>query len=315
MSSLLHERADFRNLIRVAASELGIADHLVEKDYWIMQVLWGLQQQQYDFALKGGTSLSKGFRIIDRFSEDIDIWIAPPAGMDVKTGKNHDKPAHVASRRKFYDRLAGEIRIPGITNVVRDTAFDNKELRSGGIRLSYESLTATPEGFKDGILLELGFDLTTPNEAVNISSWAYDKAALTVADEIMSNRAIGVRCYHPGYTLVEKLQTISTKYRQFKANGTLPANFLRHYYDVHCLLQNKSVLEFVGTDDYHAHKRARFRQGDEPVISNNPAFAVNDVAERRLFETEYQRTRTLYYRGQPPFAELLVSVAKHRDRL
>lgn len=60
---------------------------------WIMHCLWGLQQK-FQFEMKGGTSLSKGFRMIDRFSEDIDIRIDPPKGMDVKTGKSHDKPSH-----------------------------------------------------------------------------------------------------------------------------------------------------------------------------------------------------------------------------
>ena len=51
---------------------------LVEKDYWIMHCLWGLQAQGFQFELKGGTSLSKGFGVIHRFSEDIDIRIEPP---------------------------------------------------------------------------------------------------------------------------------------------------------------------------------------------------------------------------------------------
>lgn len=83
---------------------------LVEKDYWIMHCLWGLQAQGFQFELKGGTSLSKGFGIIHRFSEDIDIRIEPPHGMDVKTGRNQDKPAHVESRRAYYDELAALIR-------------------------------------------------------------------------------------------------------------------------------------------------------------------------------------------------------------
>lgn len=69
---------------------------VVEKDYWIMHGLWGLQAQGFVFELKGGTSLSKGFGVIHRFSEDIDIRIEPPADMDVKTGRNQDKSAHIA---------------------------------------------------------------------------------------------------------------------------------------------------------------------------------------------------------------------------
>src|SRR5436190_15605964 len=49
---------------------------LVEKDYWIMQGLYGLQKLGMKIELKGGTSLSKGLQIIHRFSEDIDIGLS-----------------------------------------------------------------------------------------------------------------------------------------------------------------------------------------------------------------------------------------------
>ena len=72
------------------------------------------------FALKGGTSLSKGHQIIDRFSEDIDILIEPPGDRHVATGRNQNKPKHVESRKDFYDWLAKTIRIKGMTKVERD---------------------------------------------------------------------------------------------------------------------------------------------------------------------------------------------------
>jgi len=54
----------------------------------------------------------------------------------VKTGRNQDKPAHVKSRKDFYDWLADtKIKIDGIDTVERDTAFDSEKLFSGGIRL------------------------------------------------------------------------------------------------------------------------------------------------------------------------------------
>lgn len=74
----LHRHKDYKDLIRTVADEKGIAPDLVEKDYWIMHCLYGLTKQGYLFELKGGTSLSKGFGIIHRFSEDIDIRIEPP---------------------------------------------------------------------------------------------------------------------------------------------------------------------------------------------------------------------------------------------
>src|SRR5215469_7305940 len=124
----LHNHPQFSELIRIVAQEKNIDPALVEKDYWITHCLYGLKQLGLTFEMKGGTSLSKGFRIINRFSEDIDIRVEPPPSRDVKTGHNQTKPAHVQSRREFYDWLAATIRIDGITKVERDTAFDNKDL-------------------------------------------------------------------------------------------------------------------------------------------------------------------------------------------
>ena len=110
--------------------------------------------------------------------------------------------------------MANDIKIDGIISVVRDEAFDEeRQYRSGGIRLHYESKTDAIDGVKEGILLEVGFDTVTPNNPLTISSWAYDKAVQQGVD-IIHNRALDIACYHIGYTFVEKLQTIATKFRQ-----------------------------------------------------------------------------------------------------
>src|SRR6202167_2554741 len=120
----LHNHPQFPDLIRIVANGKGIDPALIEKDYWIMHCLYGLRQLGLTFELKGGTSLSKGFQIINRFSEDIDIRIEPPKDQDVKTGRNQNSPAQVNSRRDFYNWLVGKIRIAGIKTVERDAAFD-----------------------------------------------------------------------------------------------------------------------------------------------------------------------------------------------
>jgi hypothetical protein len=160
----LHNHPQFADLIRIVAQEKSINSALVEKDYWIMHCLFGLQKLSFKFELKGGTSLSKGYGAIDRFSEDIDIQIEPPEHLNVKIGRNHNKPAHVKGRKDFYDWLAETIRIDGIDNAVRDTEFDDPQsYRSGGIRLYYKNTTDRVSGLKEGILLEAGFDDVTPN--------------------------------------------------------------------------------------------------------------------------------------------------------
>ena len=169
-SDYLHNHSDFADLIRIVGQEKSIDPALVEKDYWVMHCLFGLQQMGLIFELKGGTSLSKGFGIINRFSEDIDLRIQPPADRNVKTGRNQDKPAHIESRKNFYSWLADTITIDGIYEVIRDEAFDDEKYRSGGIRLNYKNTEGPLTGLKEGILLEVGFDDVTPNTPKDIVS-------------------------------------------------------------------------------------------------------------------------------------------------
>lgn len=216
MADYLHKHPQFADLIRIVAAERGIGPALVEKDYWIMHCLYGLQQLGLTFQLKGGTSLSKGFQAINRFSEDIDIRIEPPADRDVKT------PAQVQSRKAFYDWLAGTIRIDGIDEVNRDTAFDNKDFFSAGIRLHYKKATEGLKDLREGVLLELGFDDVMPNIPKDISSWAHDYAAGKV--DIIDNRAKAVACYDPRYTFVENFRPSQLSSADNRKAGTPPSN-------------------------------------------------------------------------------------------
>jgi hypothetical protein len=230
----------------------------------------------------------------------------------VKTGRNHDKPAHIQGRGDFYDWLAKTIRINGIEKVERDTAFDNKTLMSAGIRLFYKTHAKALDGLKPGVVLELGFDDVTPNSKRDISSWLYDYATDKVS--IIDNRAKAVACYDPGYTFVEKLQTVSTKFRQQQVSQEYPINFMRHYYDVYSLLQRPEVQAFIGTADYQAHKTKRFRGGDNPNIAQNQAFILADPETRKAYAKAFAESSALYYGDKPTFEQILKEIGTWIDR-
>jgi len=316
MPDYLHNHKDFADLIKILADEKRIEPGLVEKDYWIMHVLYGLKKQYFQFELKGGTSLSKGYKIIHRFSEDIDIHIEPPGKFGINENPKNTNKNNAEKRKAFYDWLANEIKIPGIVKIARDTEFDDPEnYRSGGIRLFYENKTDKVKALKEGILLEAGFDNVTPNYAVTISSWAYDKAIASKV-EIIDNRATDIICYHPGYTLVEKLQTIATKFRNEQIKGGKSMNLIRQYYDVYCLLGNDEVLKFIGTTEYKKHKEKRFPKADlEIPIQKNAAFLLSAKDLRADFTERYKTTAALYYQGQPPFVEVIERIAAHIQKL
>jgi len=221
----LHDLPDAKDIFEAVVYKTSIENKwsllpvIVEKDYWLMHCLWGLMKQDYTFELKGGTSLSRGFELIDRFSEDIDIQIHPKDSITVPIGKNQNNPSQIEERKLFFDKLCNDFEIPGLT-FERDHSFDDEKLRSAGIRGRYtsrfqESLNTDADRLlKPGILLEVGFDQTTPNTPCDITSWAYETAK-SVEKNLIDNRALHIPCYNPEYTLVEKMQAISTKYRKY----------------------------------------------------------------------------------------------------
>lgn len=311
----LHDHKDFPGLLRIIADQDGIEPVLVEKDYWIMHVLWGLQQQEFQFALKGGTSLSKGHQLIDRFSEDIDLLIYPPVSetLGFEVHQEGTKPKHKASRLRFYEWLRDAIAIPGIERIARDTAFDDiQQYRSGGIRLFYRTHFGSLGGVKDGILLEAGFSKVAPNTGKMISSWAYEKASQSAGLALIDNRATDVLCYHPGYTLVEKIQTIIHNYRRELTDGSRRRNFMRQYYDVARILDAPAVQAFIDTKEYLDHKKAWIKNKDaETPVNQHPAFLLQNAALIADYTARYISTRTLYYRGQISFNEIIGRI--HRD--
>ncbi|MDQ3141421.1 MAG: nucleotidyl transferase AbiEii/AbiGii toxin family protein [Bacteroidota bacterium] len=309
----LHNHREFQKLIRILSEEMNIDAGLIEKDYWIMHVLFGLKVSGYKFELKGGTSLSKGYKIIERFSEDIDIHIHPPANLELNENPKNTNPGTLKKRKEFYDQLTVEIKIDGVSKVERDHEFDTDS--SGGIRLYYKSYFPAVEGLKEGILLEAGFDTVTPNKEITISSWAYYRAVSQIQQDILDNRAIDIPCYHPGYTFVEKLQTIATKFRIEQESG-IKKNLLRQYYDVAMLLQNDTVKDFIGSPEYHQHKEKRFPKVDFQIpVNQNQAFLLSDQKLQLEFQNRYKVTKGLYYKGQIEFVKLLEIIHQNIDNL
>jgi predicted nucleotidyltransferase component of viral defense system len=66
-------------VIQEAAVRRGVSPVIIEKDFWVCYILSSLFRSEFGESLvfKGGTSLSKVFRVIHRFSEDIDLSLSP----------------------------------------------------------------------------------------------------------------------------------------------------------------------------------------------------------------------------------------------
>jgi hypothetical protein len=310
MTMFVHELPDAKELFETLGAERGLLPIVVEKDYWVMQCLWGLQQNAFDFEMKGGTSLSKGWGCIERFSEDIDIRFEPPKELNIRG----EKTAHIDARFQFYDNLAARISIPGVS-VARNRDYDDKKAQNGGISLRYSSHFPAIPALKSEVLLEVGFAQTAPNEPRDITSWALEGARLAKVD-VINNAARAVKCFNPEYTFVDKIQTICRRFRQFRdrnEEGDRPRRFLRHYYDLYKLLDLERVTNFIGTEEYERYKRVKLRGQDEVEFVSQDAFDISDDKTYRLFEREFEFVIGLQLSPWPAFKEIVDKIKDHSD--
>lgn len=74
------DRELFRDIIITVSERSGIEESIVEKDYYVTLILKELSMRNSSIVFKGGTSLSKAYKVIDRFSEDIDITFGEHIG-------------------------------------------------------------------------------------------------------------------------------------------------------------------------------------------------------------------------------------------
>ena len=307
MPEFVHELPDAKALFETLGAEKKLLPVVIEKDYWVMHCLWGLKEGGFDFEMKGGTSLSKGWLCIDRFSEDIDIRFEPPETLNLKG----DKPAHIEARREFYDTLANEIDIPGVS-VERNRVYDDDKARNGGIGLEYDSYFDDLPELKSEVLLEVGFARTAPNEPRDFSSWALERA-LESNIAVMNNRANAVKCFNPEYTFVDKLQTICKRFRQHRDRNEerdRPRQFLRHYYDLFKLLELERVEKFIGSTEYRAYKQEKLRGLDAKEFASGSAFTITDDGTYRLFEREFESLNSLLLSPGPTFNEVMERIRK-----
>jgi predicted nucleotidyltransferase component of viral defense system len=147
MRNYIHNDPEFKELILIVADKLKIEPYLIEKDYWIMHTLYGLNVQGIEFELKGGTSLSKGYGIIDRFSEDIDLTIsrAAPILVDVADPIESDISGKERQRRIDALKIGAQSFVAEIAAPALQRKFESR-LDQGKWKISideFDSLFAT----------------------------------------------------------------------------------------------------------------------------------------------------------------------------
>ncbi len=204
--------------------------------------LWSLKEHGLEVWFKGGTSLSKGFGLIHRFSEDLDLKIAPGTSSlpFVQNWKSEGSKATTA-RREFFDAFVDRIRVSGAV-VARDPGEADPFLRNVRLQVRYPRavVAAHAKWMRPFVLLEVGDARVTPFVERDLSSFVHDELArIEGLDTYADNRPRGVRCVHPLVTLIEKIDALS---RRVPIESIAPAAFVRHFEDAARIIEAEASL-------------------------------------------------------------------------
>ena len=240
--TFVHDDPEWPELLRIVADGVGRGVSLVEKDYWVTHTLWAMLDQGFDLWFKGGTSLSKGFDLIERLSEDIDVRVdAGRTGLEPpRLSWKNTKASGVDDRTRWFDSLAQGLRIPSCT-VRRDPEGSGPRVQEASFQVLYPQLHAAglPGAMRPFVLLEVGEARVTPYVEVDLSSWVHDfLAGAGQLSDYADNRPRGVRCIHPWVTCLEEIDAIATRFRK----GNPAETFVRHYEDTARILAERDRL-------------------------------------------------------------------------
>lgn len=232
---------DFAAGIAEAASRLGLAQTFVEKDYWVTQVLRSLLLvfPGGQFLLKGGTSLSKGYGIIDRFSEDVDVLVVPRNDHSAATAEARLR-AMTAGTAAALSLSWEESRTPG-----------RGVFASRGDLIHYATsadVTGMDTGIRLGeVLLETGFaGGREPSEICRVSTLVGTALALS-SDDYEDIAPFDLLMLDPRRTLVEKCMALHHLASIWtEENPPSDARFGRHYYDIYQLLGHPRTVAGLG---------------------------------------------------------------------
>lgn len=212
---------------------VGYPAQIVLKDYWVSQVLRELHLRfPGTFIFKGGTSLSKGWGLIERMSEDVDILVL---GMVDETN---------AQRKTRLLEMSGAVSaaLPLAMSEHRAPGSGAEPHRAD--MLAYDSLNFGNVALDaQGVLLETGFgEGWEPHELIKVSPLLatavdrenYDDLATTV-----------MQALQPVRTLAEKLHALHSAIEHLDAKGALAdaRRIARHYYDIYCCLGHPATLK------------------------------------------------------------------------
>lgn len=318
----LFEHPDFEQAILRAAEhfrERNLRPAIIEKDYYVTEALRVVANTSGDkIIFKGGTSLSKGWNLIQRFSEDIDIFL-DPAAFQPALGKN----AIDRELKKLRDAIEQH---PALSFVERESQTIGGFGRND--HFSYVQRFGGIGEVANRVLLEAGTASgREPSVTVELRSYLAQylqeqKQSLGAEDE----GQFPFRLLHFRRTFVEKMFAIHSKVELLKRDKKALGPYARHYYDLFQLSGHPEIEAMLRSPEYAAIKadydqisRAHFSKSY--FFPQHMSFAHSDALFpppelAAVIGAEYEaQCRMLCYGPYPAWADVQARFLNMRDLL
>lgn len=309
-------------LFRNTAANSGLSEGIVEKDFWVCWTLDYLFHQSpwtKHLAFKGGTSLSKSFDLIHRFSEDIDLilnwrllesaqkdpWAQRSKNQQDKLNKALNAETEVFLREQFVPRLQEDFA----QLLVDEFQIEVDEHETQTVNFTYPKLFG-----EDSILpmvrLEIGalaaWTPTTQSEIISYAAQQYGR--------IFQNPSTSVLTVMPERTFWEKVTILHKE--AFRTNGNFPARYSRHYYDLFCMdaspvkaaaFRNLDLLARVVTfkDRFYPAGNAHYDLAKPGTMRLLP---LEDCLP--VLRDDYAHMRNMLFGEIPSFEEIMTCIAR-----
>lgn len=307
-------------LFREASLNSGINENIIEKDFWVSFILTHLFEKSFfkdDFILKGGTSLSKCYNLIERFSEDIDLIV------DLKLVDITEEELHLVrsntQQNKFNNyindltnKFLVEDFIPRITKELKNSGLNDFELTidetdSLSILFKYPNIHWN-EYIKPIVKLEMGtLAAKVPVETKTITP--YIQTYLKEINGLQANvkTITVVRTFFEKLTILHDLAHKTNNYN---------LRYSRHYYDTYKImissLFNESLNEILLIKDVVDFKNKFYyskRSNMDAILEGNLILIPNDEAIS-VFRKDYDEMKDMFFGEIPDYNKMLETIKK-----
>lgn len=305
----------------------GLAAFAVEKDWWVVQTLACIFEMDVakHIVFKGGTSLSKAWKLIHRFSEDIDLAIERAFfGYDGNLTKGQRtslrRNAGVFTTGPFLKELQATFEEKGLFgvrwNVVGAPARDQDPRI---LEVYYPNVIEVPGYLQPRVQIEIGCrSLREPFTDKSFSSMVDEE----YMDRDFAHKPIVVPCVNPERTFLEKLFLLHEEFHRPLDNIRVE-RLSRHLYDVYHIsrtefadvaLSDKRLYETIVDHRYHFLRLGGVDYNLHQPQSIDP-IPIPEVSEDWRADYNTMRDQMIYEKDPPSYDEIINELKELRDRL